>query len=60
MTTLLHRLRVLWFILRVWNKAPDWRLAQLVGNMHTSTDPYYMSDSLLVGRLKATLSHLGK
>lgn len=62
-TTLLHRLYVLWLILRVWNRHPSWRLSQLIANACTrlqrSTDSvpavYYTTDDKLKQVLRGAL-----
>lgn len=40
---------------RYWEKNPDLRLGQIVGNMAKGTDPYYIEDDELHLRISAAL-----
>lgn len=52
--------RVLELLSRYWEKCPDFRLAQIVGNCHgwnsfMGNDPYYMEDDKLEDYLRLEL-----
>ena len=51
--------KILNIIEKVWKKAPDLRLMQLLGNAHgLRSDPYYYEDDDLEVALKAAYSEL--
>lgn len=62
-TTLWHRLLILWLVLRVWNRHPRWRLSQLITNASTRLVAdqdvipavYYTSDEKLEQVLRDAL-----
>lgn len=50
--------RILKVVEKYWEKNPDLRLGQLIGNMSVTNDSYFMSDELLEQCLVKALNQL--
>jgi hypothetical protein len=52
--------RVLEKLAKFWDQVPDWRLGQLVVNLTSRSDPFYVEDDILEAALDEELEKLNK